>query len=331
MWGPVEVNGVSQFPVYADLGVGIWQTSLAWDKVAPTRPADPRNPRDPAYHWPTVIDQAASEGARYGIRVSVILTHSAPWANGGREPRWAPNRPDDFAAFAQAAARRYPTVHLWMVWGEPTKSQNFQPLTPDGDRRLHGSGLRGPHLYARILNASYGALKRVSRKNLVIGGNTFTVGTVTPRRWIQALRLPNGRPPRMDLYGHNPFSVRRPNLKRRPLGRGFADFSDLDELNRWVDHNLRRRGTKRLRLFLSEFSLPTDHSNHEFNFYVSHRTQASWLSSAMRIVRRHSWIYTFGYLALTDDDLRPDGLQVERGLIDRSGRRKPAYDAFRRG
>ena len=25
IWGPVEVNGVSQFPVYRDLGVGIFQ------------------------------------------------------------------------------------------------------------------------------------------------------------------------------------------------------------------------------------------------------------------------------------------------------------------
>src|SRR3954453_634219 len=52
MWGPIEVNGISQFPVYADLGVGIYQTSLAWDRVAPTRPASARNPLDPAYRWP---------------------------------------------------------------------------------------------------------------------------------------------------------------------------------------------------------------------------------------------------------------------------------------
>src|SRR5215210_7494043 len=34
MWGPVDVAGVSQFPIYADLGVGIYQTSLAWADVA---------------------------------------------------------------------------------------------------------------------------------------------------------------------------------------------------------------------------------------------------------------------------------------------------------
>ena len=83
-------------------------------------------------------------------------------------------------------------------------------------------------------------LKGVSPRNLVIGGNTFTVGTVSPRRWIQALRLPNGRPPRMDLCGHNPFSARRPVLEQATRsGDGYADFGDLDTLARWLDRDLR--------------------------------------------------------------------------------------------
>ncbi len=332
MWGPLEVNGASQFPVYADLGVGIYQTSLSWADVAKQRPLSPRDPSDPAYSWPADADRAVQEGSRYGIRISLLVMGAPPWANGGRPSRWAPLDPADYADFLTAASRRYPRVHHWMIWGEPTKSENFQPLDADGGRRLRGSRLRGPRLYARILDAAYGALKRVSRRNLVIGGNSFTVGTVSPRRWIEALRLPNGKPPRMDLYGHNPFSARRPKLAQGVLGRGFAAFSALDSLSRWIDRSLRRsRRSKPLRLFLSEFSLPTDHANFEFNFFVSRRTQASWLASALRITRSYSRIYTFGYLGLYDDALRADGQQVERGLIDREGRRKPAYDAFRRG
>ena len=127
------------------------------------------------------------------------MVSGAPgWANGGREPRYAPKDPSDYADFVTAAAKRYPAVHHWMIWGEPTNASNFQPLADDRLRPLRGARLAGPKRYARILDASYAALKQVSPRNLVIGGNSFTVGTVTPLRWIQALKLPGGKPPRMD-------------------------------------------------------------------------------------------------------------------------------------
>jgi hypothetical protein len=333
MWGPTAVGGVSQFPVYADLGVGIWQTGLRWEQVATRRPARPTDPADSAYAWPSDLDATIADARRHGIAVALLVMGTPPWANGGRSPRWAPDSPRDFARFLTAAARRYPAVRHWIVWGEPTKATNFQPLRDDRGRRLRGRGLRGPQRYAQMLDRAYSALKSVRRSNRVIGGNSFTVGTVSPRRWLQALRLPSGRPPRMDLYGHNPFSARRPVLSQPPLGRGFADFGDLDTLVRWIDRDLAgaKPGGGKLRLFLSEVSFPTDHENFEFNFWMTRETQASWIADALRATRRWSRIATFGYLGLYDDPLRADGLQVERGLLERDGTRKPAYEAFRRG
>ena len=328
IWGPIERDGVSQFPVYADLGVGIYQTTLQWDQVAPSRPASPRDPADPAYRWPTEVDRAVQLGAPHGIAVSLVVIGAPGWANGGRSWRWAPQRPEDFADFVEAARRRYPAVRHWMIWNEPTKASNFQPLKSDRGRPLRGTAaLRGPRLYARMLDAAYVRLKRISRRNLVIGGNTFTVGTVRPLHFVRALRLPNGRRPRMDLWGHNAFTAREPDLRRRPVGGGIADFSDLDTLAAHLDR-YQRRG---LRLFVSEFTLTSDHPNHEFNFYVTRATQARWITQALRITRSWRRIYTFGYLGLYDDPVRPGGDQVERGLIERSGKRKPAYEAFKRG
>ena len=328
MWGPIERDGVSQFPIYADLGVGIFQMQLSWEATAPTKPRNPRDPSDPAYNWPADIDKAISGASAHGIEVSLLVMSSPRWANGGRSPRWAPKRPKDYADFLEAASRRYPQVRHWMIWGEPTKARNFQPMDSDRGRPLRGKRLRGPRTYARILDAAYVSLKHVSRSNRVIGGNTFTIGTVAPLRFIRALRLPNGKRPRMDLWGHNPFSLRAPNLKRRPLGNAYADFSDLDTLVRVLDQNFRRR---RLKVFISEFLLPTDHANWEFNFYLDRATQADWISRSLKITRGWSRIYTFGYLGLYDADLRPNGDQTEWGLIQRDGARKPSYDAFKQG
>ena len=53
IWGPARVDGRSQFPIYRDLGVGIYQAKLDWSEIAPYRPGRPTVPADPAYRWPT--------------------------------------------------------------------------------------------------------------------------------------------------------------------------------------------------------------------------------------------------------------------------------------
>jgi len=333
IWGPATVDGRSQFPTYRDLGVGIRQDRINWSAIAPTRPADPRNPLDPAYRWPDELDDAIAQGRRFGIQTSLVLTEAPQWASGHLDPRWAPRNPDDFADFAYAASSRYPSVRHWMIWAEPTRRANFMPLIHERrDRPLTRRMKKGPRTYARILDAAYAALKRRSHRNIVIGGNSFTTGDVSSLNWIRNLRLPSGRPPRLDLYGHNPFSARRPLLNRPPLGHGFADFSDLDLLAGWVDRWLARpRGKRRINFFLSELFWPTDHANHEFNFWVTRSTAASWLTDALGITRRWSRIYTLGWYALYDDPPNPKGDEVNRGLLTHRGRKKPAYWAYRRG
>jgi hypothetical protein len=333
IWGPAIRNGHSQFPIYRDLGVGIWQDRMNWSDVAPTRPAHPRDPSDPAYRWPAELDFAIAQGRRYGIQTSLVLTQAPRWASGHSDPRWAPRKPSDFADFAYATSKRYPSVRHWMIWSEPTRAENFMPLFMERrDRPLTRRMKRGPHTYARILDAAYGALKRRARRNIVIGGNSFTTGDVSSLNWIRNLRLPNGKPPRLDLYGHNPFSNRRPLLNRPPLGHGFADFSDLDTLAGWVDRWLAHpRGKRRINFFLSELFWPTDHANHEFNFWVTRRTAASWLTDALRTTRRWSRIYTLGWYSLYDDRPNKAGDEVNRGLLTYRGRKKPAYRAYKRG
>ncbi|HZN88640.1 MAG TPA: hypothetical protein VFB44_06685 [Thermoleophilaceae bacterium] len=333
IWGPAEVNGVSQFPIYKDLGVGIWQDRINWSDVAPRRPANPRDPSDPAYRWPAELGPAIAEARRFGIRTALVLSQAPRWANGHRDTRFVPRRPKDFADFAYAASARYPSVRLWLIWSEPTRRENYRPLISERrDRPLTRKMKRAPRTYARILDASYASLKSRSRRNLVIGGNTFTTGHISARNWIRNLRLPNGKPPRLDLYGHNPFSARRPLLNRPPLGHGFADFSDLDLLAKWVDRWLGRpRGKRGIKLFLSELFWPTDQPNHEFNFWVTRRTAASWLTDALRITRRWPRIYTLGWYSLYDDPPNEDGDEVLRGLLTDRGRKKPAYWAYKRG
>ena len=334
IWGPVEVDGASQFPTYRKLGVGVYSTRLRWNRIAATRPANARDPRDPAYAWPAEIDAAVAQARRSRIKVAVEVQGVPGWANGGREANWIPNDPRDFARFMAAASKRYPSVRYWIVWGEPTRSPNFMPLVPQkaADVPLDARRRAAPRAYARILDASYGELKRVDRRDKVVGGNTFVNGDIGPLNFLRALKLPNGRPPRMDLYGHHPFTARRPDLSRTLIRPGMADFSDLDTLARWVDRYLGRApGGGRIKLWLGEWAMVTDHASNNLNVWVSRATQASWMRSALRIVRRWDRIEALVYFQLRDQPPAADGRESNWGLLDWRGRAKPAYRAFQRG
>jgi len=324
-FGPLQVAGKSEFPVYHQLGVGIYQMDLSWGAAAPTRPRHPASPRDPAYHWDTAIDYAIGQAARYHMRILLQVNQTPRWANHGHAATYPPLHPGDLAAFLTAAARRYPSIHLWMIWGEPNRLfATLVPASPNA-RGLTRAQAAAPHLYARMLDASYGALKAVTKRNLVIGGDTYTTGDIPTRLWIKYMRLPNGRPPRMDLYGHNPFCFRAPNLSNPPSADSEVDFSDLGRLSKLVDANF-AAPHHQIKLFLSEWLIPTGPDD-ELNIYVSRAVQAQWITDAWRIVRHSSFIYALGWIHLFDD---PPGGSMS-GLLDVHGHPKPGYYAFQAG
>jgi hypothetical protein len=139
------------------------------------------------------------------------------------------------------------------------------------------------------------------------------------------MRLPNGRAPRLDLYGHNPFSIRAPSLLNPPSPEQQIDFSDLARLQRLVRRNLGRPGNRRPELFLSEWTIPTA-IDREFNFHVDLGVQARWITAGLRVAQQLPRVYAIGWIHLYD------ALPVSAGgLIQADGRKKPGYFAWRAG
>lgn len=319
IWGSINLpNGGSAFSTYADLGVDTFQMQLNWDTVATTKPANATDPNDPAYRWPEQIGTALVQGRTNGIRLALLVSGTPPWANGDRSRIWAPSNPQDFGDFLAAAAKRYSSVRRWMIWGEPNMAVRFQPQEAD-------SGVSA-RAYAPMLDSAYVALKKVNRRNIVIGGMTWTGGDVKPARFLREMKLPNGKPPRLDWFGHNPYPYRHPRLRFKPQG-DFRDMSDLDTFTREIDRAYKGVRKGPVPLWLSEFMIQSDRSSFAFATHVSREAQAAWLKSGFRIADKlGERVSGIGWFSFADQPPGPES--ANWGLVTSSGERKPAYEAF---
>jgi hypothetical protein len=259
IWGPAEVEGTSQFPVYKSLGAGIYQTTIEWDQIAVFQPEAAKDPEDPGYDWPDSIDSTVYDARKSKIQVALTVTGTPSWAK----------KSTDLAGFLAAAAKRYRGVHIWSI----------------GDGKLkHASA------YPRMLDAAYAALKKVSKKNQVIGGFGHKV------------KLSKHKQARMDFFGYNPSGRRAPTAAK------------LAKVERQAAPH---------KLWLGPVSLPTSAGG---DFRLTKAAQASWLKSAFKLVRKDKKIATLSYSKLQDELGAPF-----TGLIDADGKKKPAYNAFKRG
>ena len=327
MWGPITgPDGQSLFPTFKDLGVGIYATQIHWDTTAPKqRPANPTDPNDPAYVWPSYVDFAVKQSRKQNIQVMIQLIGTPPWANGGKTSEWIPTQTKDFTDFARAAAKRYKDVRLWMIWGEPNRSPNFQPLTPahQDEGPLTKKEQVAPQNYAVLLDASYEALKDASPQNQIIGGNTYTnagPGDINTYQWIDYLKLPDGSRPRMDMWGHNPYGFQEPDLEEGPSRDGNVAFQDLDDLADALDEAY---PDQELPLYLTEWGVPIGFKDVDLTYSLDEDEGEDWIRAGFDIAGDWDRIYSLGWVHPIDTPYS------SQGLLNKRGNPKPSYFIYK--
>jgi hypothetical protein len=311
------------FPELRTLGTRVWSDSLNWAAVAPTRPANPTSPDDPAYRWPATLARVLTSARANGIEPMLNITGFPAWSNGGRSAVWAPTRPGDYANFAAAAVKKYSQVRRWIVVSEPTNAFN---LRPQG-----GGGRTAPRVYARLLDAAYASIHGVRKDAVVVGGNVHpnglnNQGTTAPDTFLTYLRLPSGRRPRLDMFGINPYTERPLDLSLTHLP-GRIDFDDLDWLAQRLDQIWPRR---HLKILVDEFGWNTEHSAVGWLYYISRQQQAIKLRKAYALASRLPRVDTLCWYELYDAPPDGQGLNWTSGLRTWDGVKKPAWWAFRR-
>ncbi|HTI33216.1 MAG TPA: hypothetical protein VL422_06020, partial [Miltoncostaea sp.] len=176
----VNVRGAAlsaRLDTLAATGTRVTRVDVLWSEVAPRRPADARNPADPAYDWSRYDEILRGLQAR-GITAILDFYRTPAWASRSGRPEAAP-RAADGARFAGAIARRYsgafpdplggvlPRVSRIEVWNEPNLPGFWMPQC----RRGAGGRARllSPGAYAALLDAAYREIHAADATAQVIG------------------------------------------------------------------------------------------------------------------------------------------------------------------
>jgi hypothetical protein len=275
------------------LGVDVVRYTLNWRELEPRRGA---------FDWSS-SDEVL--GALHGKRIAVVATlwGSPGWANGGRGPNWAPTSGSTFAAFARAAAKRYPYVKKWLVWNEPNKAPFLRPTSA----RVY---------VQRLLNPAYGAIHAAGRGERVGGGVTGPIagrGGISPIAFIRSMQRYHAK---LDAYAHNPYPA-YPRTET-PFAGGCARCATITMAT--LEKLLAITGSKRI--WLTEYAYQTG----DPYLGVSRARQAAFVAqAALRAYRLPRVDMLIQYMVR--DDGEPSGWQS--GLFTVSGKPKPSYVAFR--
>jgi hypothetical protein len=275
------------------LGVDVVRTTLNWRELEPRRGV---------YDWSAADELLAALHAK---RIAVVATlwGSPGWANGGRAPNWAPTSKWTFAAFARAAAKRYPYVKKWLVWNEPNKAPFLRPTSAK--------------VYVqRLLNPAYTAIHAASRGAKVGGGVTGPVagrGGISPVAFVRSMQRWHAK---LDAYAHNPYPAYP--RSETPFAGGCARCATITMAT--LEKLLALTGSKRI--WLTEYAYQTG----DPYLGVSRAQQARFVAEgALRAFAAPRVDMLIHYMVR--DDSEPGGWQS--GLFSAGGSAKPAYDAFR--
>lgn len=260
----------------------------------------------------TVLDGIVGRASAAGVRVLPTLTADKPPLKGERKREWKD--------FLTAAARRYGPggffwqpggyggqgipITDWQVYNEPNSKQ-FWPGRPN------------PREYARLLKASAKAIRKEHRKADIVLAGMFGDAKVPLVQYLRDLYRVKRVERFFSSIALHPYAPRIGGLKRQ-----------IRETRRTA----KRGGDGKVGLRLTELGWSSDRGPHPL--MKGKKGQAKLLTKSFKLLkrRRGRWnIDGISWYALRDS--RNEALCTfcnKAGLLNNSGKPKPAFRAFRR-
>ena len=325
----LPVDPIDTIPARLDLlaatGTTTTRVDLFWGDIAPSKPADPTNPADPAYDF-SRADLIMLGLAKRDITPIVSVYNTPTWASAdppspGRVNTATPD-PAAYGDFMAALATRYsgtftspggeklPEVRHFEIWNEPNLSAFLAPQFENG-RPVSLDA------YAAMDRAAYPAIKKANSEAVVIVGVGGPRSSTSPSGigatdWLKGLR-DRGIP--LDAYSQHVYPA-APPLADTTVVPSWATIGRLlDELDTWKPG---------LPLYITEAGYTTAATQYR-DTKVTEQQQAEYLSQIYSLPQlRTDRVKAVVWFNLQDNANWPAGLLRE----DLS--KKPSYESFTR-
>lgn len=264
------------------------------------------------------MDRLVRTSRHLGLDLVANFTSTPCWASkaparlrqGCRGAWWTrrvtyypPRRAQRFAAAAAFLARRYRgRIAAWELWNEPNIRSFMVARHP-------------ARAYARIVRATYPAIKRADPSTTVLAGSTAGADITFLRRFYRHARG------QFDGISIHPYSgYLAPDNPYTGLRRQISDTRRL----------MVQKGDARKGLWLTEFGWSTcAWAPGRRRDCVNRGVQAHYVVRALSIIKSFSYVRAATYYLLRDNGTDPRDLLDNFGLLTLDYRPKPAYAAFR--
>lgn len=275
-----------------EAGIGWMRIDFFWHLIEPS-------PGRVQWARFDAITQAARAN---GISLLGVLDYTAPWASrhpAGGDHKQPPRDPASFARYAgQTVARYRDVVTAWQVWNEPDHPSFWKGSADE---------------YARLLVLAYPAIKGANPAAQVVLGGLAEGGAADPRflESVLAACRELGRPC-FDIFAFH-TNFRSPADVRRQFARN---------RQRLAAHGLAPP------IWITEASYTSDARQQPLPGYQDgEAAQARYLTDTVALsvelgAARVFWATLYDYRT-------EHGRYTASGLLDVTGRSKPALEAFR--
>jgi cellulase (glycosyl hydrolase family 5) len=206
-----------------------------WDTLVTSKPANAKNPSDPAYNW-TSLDARVNHAVSRGLTPFVTVWRAPSWAEqcSSVRPGICNPNPAMFGDLGTALATRYGAtgkVRNWEVWNEPNLQYFLMP------QQAADGSWRSPIIYRNLLNSFATAVRAVDSGATIIAGATAPLkrkpsqpGPLPFMRGVLCLKPACSTDAKLDAWSTHPYTNGGP--RHHAYAATDVSLGDLPEMRR---------------------------------------------------------------------------------------------------